>query len=390
MKNILAVAKYQLVRMVRDWRLMIMILSQPIVIAVVVGFMAYQEPEGMKIAVVNSIQSKYSNQLILELLEDDKLVVNELKEGGRELVLSGDYRAIININISPFELSGGTIKVYTDPTGGIATLAAKESISKAVANVATKMAREQLEVDLNSFDKKMRQNIPAEVGALLPSVEFDDFEQAELSLGFYDASNFKLKHFDYYASAIMVLLVFLVVLNSAGISITSDRENGTFERLSVTPFTKTDIIVGKAFSQFIVGLSVIIIGMLTLKLAFDISIGNYWLLSILSILSVACAVSLGLLVSAVTKTVVESIELAMYVFFVAVLTCGIITPSETAHEAYLVVKKALPFNYAVDASRKINMMGAKWYGIDNDLLILSGFTILFMVLAIVALRRGTK
>lgn len=390
MKNIFAVAKYQLVRMLRDWRLMIMILSQPIVIAVVVGLMAHQEPEGMKIAVVNAIQSKYSQRLIEELIDSDKLQITELKEGNKELVLNGGYRAVVSINVSPFENSGGTVKVYSDPIGGIASLSAREEIGKAVSNVATEMARDQLQIDLNSFDKNMRQNLPANVAAMLPGVEFDDFKQPELSLGFYDASTFKLQHFDYYASAIMVLLVFLVVLNTAGISITSDREKGTFERLSVTPFTKTDIIMGNALSQFAVGLSVIVIGMLTLKLVFNTSIGNVWLLSLLSVICVACAVNLGLLISAVTKTVVESVELAMYAFFMAVLTCGIITPSETAHNGYLLIKKYLPFSYAVTASREINMMNANWQNIASDIYILIVFTLLFMILAIWALRRGTK
>lgn len=390
MKNIVAVAKYQLVRMARDWRLMVMILSQPIVIAVVVGFMAYQEPDGMKIAVVNTIQSKYSQKLVDELRESDGLNLTELKEGGKELVLKNGYRAVVIINVSPFENSGGSVKVYSDPVGGIASLAAKEAISKAVSTVARDMAKEQLEVDVNSFDAKMRQNLPSNIAAMLPQVELDDFKQTELSLGFYDATDFDLQHFDYYASAIMVLLVFLVVLNTAGISITSDREKGTFERLSVTPFTKTDIIMGNALSQFVIGLSVIIIGMLTLKLVFAISIGNFWLLSLLSVICVACAVNLGLLISAITKTVVESVELAMYAFFMAVLTCGIITPSETAHGAYLFLKKYLPFSYAVTASREINMMNANWQDIASDIYVLIVFTVIFMISAIWALRRGTK
>ncbi|OQB06684.1 MAG: Inner membrane transport permease YbhR [bacterium ADurb.Bin212] len=390
MKNIVAVAKYQLVRMARDWRLMVMILSQPIVIAVVVGFMAYQEPDGMKIAVANTIQSKYSQKLVDELRESDGLNLTELKEGGKELVLKNGYRAVVIIDVSPFENSGGSVKVYSDPVGGIASLAAKEAISKAVSTVARDMAKEQLEVDVNSFDAKMRQNLPSNIAAMLPQVELDDFKQTELSLGFYDATDFDLQHFDYYASAIMVLLVFLVVLNTAGISITSDREKGTFERLSVTPFTKTDIIMGNALSQFVIGLSVIIIGMLTLKLVFAISIGSFWLLSLLSVICVACAVNLGLLISAITKTVVESVELAMYAFFMAVLTCGIITPSETAHGAYLFLKKYLPFSYAVTASREINMMNANWQDIASDIYVLIVFTVIFMISAIWALRRGTK
>ena len=123
---------------------------------------------------------------------------------------------------------------------------------------------------------------------------------------------------------------------------------------------------------------------------FGITIGSIWLIILIDVLVVMTAVALGLLISSITYTVVESVELAMYIFFVSVLTSGIVSPKEVHFPLYNYFIKIIPFSYAVDASRRVNMAGAEWSHVANNIYILLGFFIVFMLLSAILLRREAR
>lgn len=131
-------------------------------------------------------------------------------------------------------------------------------------------------------------------------------------------------------------------------------------------------------------------GLASLYLIFSITIGDLAVLSVLGTLIVMVAVALGLFISAITKSVAESVQLAMYVFFITFLTCGLNAPTETVHPILLAFMTATPFYYAVDGARRVNMLDAGWADIWANLAILFGFFLLFLILSIIMLRKESK
>jgi ABC-type uncharacterized transport system permease subunit len=80
----------------------------------------------------------------------------------------------------------------------------------------------------------------------------------------------------------------------------------------------------------------------------------------------------------------------MYAFFIAVLTSGIISPTEVGHQTFVNLKKILPFYYAIEASRRINLADAGWAQISTNVYYLGGFVIIFIILSILLLRREAR
>ena len=181
-----------------------------------------------------------------------------------------------------------------------------------------------------------------------------------------------------------------MVLNLSGISITSDRVQGTFERLAVTPYSKISIVGGKVLAQTLIGLCVAGIGLLSFHFLFHMVISNLWLVGLINILTVLTAVAMGLFISTITKSVVESVQLAMYTFFVLFLTSGLNGPIESVHPIFLKIMQMTPIYYAVDASRRVNMLGAGWADVSLNLIILVTFFIGFLALAMSLLRKEIK
>ena len=357
MKNFLTIAYYELKRILRNPRLMLIVISQPIVIALIVGLVSYQDPKDIKIGLRNQNKNQFSQQLENKLKASDKLKISDYQKVDENEIKLGKVRAFVVIDVKETDHVFGTISVLHDPTSGQVKFYIDGEVAQAMQNILKEIGGEQINA---------------------------------INLESKDVTPFNLKHFDNFASAMMVLLVILVVLNLSGISITTERVSGTFERLSVTPYSKMDIIFGKAIGQFLIGILVIILGISSLHLIFSISIGNIFLVALVNTLVTAIAVTLGLLISSITYTVVESIEVAMYAFFISVIATGILAPIETAYKYFPYVMKAMPFYYAVDASRRINMSGAGFAQIASNVYIMLGFFLGFLILSIIFLRREAK
>jgi len=350
--KLLTIAYYELKRLIRDYRLIIIIISQPIVIALIVGLLSYQDPKDIQIGLIDKNPNNYSNQISQELKENDKFQIKEYSKVDDEEIKNGRIRAFVILDIDDVNVPRGQIEILNDPAGETIKFFVEGGVAKAVADTNEKI--EAINISTN------------------------------------DLTPFKIKHFDYFASAMMVLLILLVVINLSSISITSERIQGTFERLFVTPYTKFDVIFGKALAQFGIGIFVAFVGTLSLYLMFGINIGNIGLIILINALAVATSVTLGLFISSITYTVVESVELAMYAFFISVLTTGIIAPMETAYKYFPYAMKINPFYYAVDASRRINMANASWPDISTNIYILAAFLLCFLMLSILLLRREAK
>lgn len=329
MKNLLVLTKYELKRIFRNRRLLIIVFSQPFIIAIIVGLLAHHNPTDLKTAIVVNNPNVVTETYVEQLNDDDRLAIQG--QGSISDIRKGTLRAVITVTGSEAGISA--LDIQQDPVLGPYRAVLKESALDA----------------FNATSDKLQLG-----RSLIPITT-------------QDATTKDLQYFDYYASAIMVLLVLLVVLNIAGISITSEKSSGTFERLAVTPYSKLSIVGSKALAQFIIGFFVLGVGLASLYPIFSITVGNLLVLSALGVLIVMVAVSIGLFISAITKSV-----------------------AETVHPTLLAFMTATPFYYAVDGARRINMLDAGWEDVWMNLAILFGFFLLFIALSIMMLRKESK
>lgn len=368
--KVLIIAYFEIKKLFRDWRLMVIVASQPIVIAALVGLMAYQSPTDVKIGIVDQSPGYYSQLLQDELISQKDLNLVSYSNVDENEIKEGHLRGFIEIKIDDQDLSAAAVNFYNDPSGRFVAFIAEPEITEAITTISKKIIADNLQT--------------------AHSILITQNQLNPIALKTTDVTPFDLKFFDYYGSAMMVLMIVLVVVNLSAISITGERIQGTFERLFVTPYTKSTVILGKALALFVIGVIVAFIGNLSMYLMFHVVIANVGLIAIIDILVVATSVALGLLVSTLTYTMVESVQLAMYLFFVAVLTTGIFSPLEATQNTLREIVKFIPFYYAVDASRRINMLDASWSQVSTNIYILLGSFVTFLILSIVFLRREAK
>ena len=199
-----------------------------------------------------------------------------------------------------------------------------------------------------------------------------------------------IEYFDRYSSGAIPLVIVLIFLLKAATSFSADRENGVLERLFSTPASRFKVLMAKIISNVLVGVFSLIAIILMLKFAFNAAIGSWWLVFLVSFIMAIASVSMGLLISVITKDLPSSIQFAFYTFFIIVLSSEFFFASENVHPYFSYASKINPLTYAISALRKVNLFNWGIVDIWEELVILLAFTVVYTATAIILVNRETK
>ena len=113
----------------------------------------------------------------------------------------------------------------------------------------------------------------------------------------------------------------------AALSVARERENGTFDQLLVTPFSPTEIMIGKAIPIMLIGLMQSTIVLLVALLWFQIPLaGSLLTLYAGLILFIIASVGLGLSISAVSANMQQAMLYTFMLVMPLILLSGLTTP----------------------------------------------------------------
>jgi ABC-type polysaccharide/polyol phosphate export permease len=102
------------------------------------------------------------------------------------------------------------------------------------------------------------------------------------------------------------------------------------------------------------------------------------------------ALSLGILVSSITYTIPESIQLASLTFYAFLILTQFLFDPSTMHPVLRFVSNIIPFTYSVKAMREINILNMGFVDVWPVVVILHGSLAVFSTLSILALNRKAK
>lgn len=348
------IAYYELKKMLRDVRWVVLFLIQPILVVVFLGLVTWQEPQNIKVSVYNASDNQVSAQFVQELRNKNRLdLVNaESAEEALSEVKNDKVRSAILININPAQ-PGSRVDLVENATLPEISGQVKEAVANAIQGTLSKYSLQNSPITLTQTTNADR----------------------------------NIKYFDYFLSALIVLLMIINCLNLSSTSITTERLEGTFERFFVTPYTKFQMIAGKVLSFLLVSIALSIITILTLKIIFNVSLGAIWLVLLINFLTGFAAISLGILISALTKTIRESMQVGVIAFYMTLILTPFLFTSETMYHYINKISLFVPFTYSVVAMREVNILGFNIHQVLFHLLILLFAGIAFLFSATLFLRR---
>ena len=188
------------------------------------------------------------------------------------------------------------------------------------------------------------------------------------------------------APAIMGMVFLLVCALMTAVSIVREKENGTMEVLLVSPVRPIKIIISKMVPFFILSCLDLTVILLIARFLLDVpmSSGIMPVVSV-SMLYIMLALALGLLVSTIAQTQVVAMLIAGMVMIVPVLMLsGMLFPTDNLPVVLRELSYIVPAKWYIDAMRKMMVMGLGFCDVLKEFAIMAVMT---AVLLIVALKK---
>jgi len=159
------------------------------------------------------------------------------------------------------------------------------------------------------------------------------------------------------ALAGMILVFVGTVATSLGV--VRERQSGTLEQLAVMPFRPVDIFVGKVLPYLVLAVVdmtlVIGAGILVFGVPFN---GNPLIFALGAALFLFVTLGVGVLISTVSETQGQAIQLALMTLLPQILLSGLIFPLDSIAWGVRWISYFLPLTYFVEISRGVLVRGA--------------------------------
>lgn len=190
-------------------------------------------------------------------------------------------------------------------------------------------------------------------------------------------------HFMFVPGVITLILILICALMTS-VTITREKEFGTMEVLLVSPLRPIQIILGKVMPYFILSFINVLLILLLSWLVFGLPVkGSMILLLAECMLYILMSLTLGILISTVSKTMQQAIFISLIgIMLPTILLSGFIYPIENMPKIYDYVSSILPPRYFIIIIKNIMIKGTGLMYIWKETLILIIMTLVFMRLSV--------
>jgi ABC-2 type transport system permease protein len=176
--------------------------------------------------------------------------------------------------------------------------------------------------------------------------------------------NETLNYKTFMVPGILVLLVTMITLFLSGMNIVREKEIGTLEQINVTPIKKSQFIIGKLFPFWILGMSILTIGLLIAKLVFNTPmLGSLWLMYGFTSIYILVILGIGLFISNFTDTQQQAMFIAWFFMVIFILMSGLFTPIESMPKWAQLITEFNPTKYFVEVLRMVMLKGSSFMDI---------------------------
>ncbi len=184
-----------------------------------------------------------------------------------------------------------------------------------------------------------------------------------------------------------VILTMTMMLMTA-LALVRERERGTFEFLIATPVHRVEVMLGKILPYLGVGFVQVALVLALGVLLFAVPIrGSLAELSVGTLPFLASMLAMGLVVSAVSRSQFQAMQLSFFFFLPSMLLSGFMFPFEAMPEAAQWIGSALPLTHYLRIVRGIVLKGASLASLGGELAAIGAFFAVALALASLTFRK---
>src|SRR5260370_16624283 len=177
-----------------------------------------------------------------------------------------------------------------------------------------------------------------------------------------------------------LILQFQTLLLTA-FAVVRDRERGTLAQLVVPPVKSCELILAKLLPFVVVAFGNVLLASAIGRFWFGVEFaGNYFLLLALAGLFVLSSLGLGLLISTVSQTQAQAMQMALFVMLPSIILSGFVFPREGMPHPIRELGLLIPLTYFLQILRGIILKAAAVEVLCPQFLPLPAFALIFFCL----------
>ena len=386
-RSIASVAQKEFLHILRDWRVLILILSLPPAFTLLLGHAFENAVIADAPALLrDSDQSPESQKLIERLRASRSFGWRDWTGAANAPVDLLHAGALAALEIPP---GWGRSLGNGDPLPLRLILDGTDTATAPQLRGAIQEALGQFQLDARD---EMVENLPEEVqelGKQLPEAVRKRFVSwmTPWSVESEILYNPKLKFIDFVIPGIVGLILQLLTVTLTACTIARERESGTLSQLLVTPLRRNEIVAGKVIPHLIISILLITATLATGHFHFHVEYRSLPLTSLLCLLFLLCSLGTGLLISAFCQTQTQAIQFAVFYLFPVFPLSGAFAPLDQLPAEIQKLSQVFPLTHFCHAFRMVSLAHAGMASILGDLIFLLVGAVVTCLGAALLLRR---
>jgi len=228
---------------------------------------------------------------------------------------------------------------------------------------------------VNASNVLRAQSIEAYVKAIMARVVTEDLKltapTSPLQFDLRILYNPTMRTAVFMVPGVMAMLICLITILLTSMSVSKEKETGTFEMLISAPVTSKEIIFGKTLPYVILGISNIPLILGVAILGFGVPMrGNFLVLLIASFIFVCVTVAIGTFISTITRSQQQSMMAGFLFLFPAIQLSGLMFPLENMPDWMKLLAYINPLTHFLAVLRNIMLKGGDAQMVTQHLAIL--------------------
>jgi len=362
----LAMARKEVVQILRDTRSLIIVVIMPVILVLLFGYGVNLDQKHLPIYVWDREGSQESQDLLKRFQASDYFDVIRVVNSYPELLRAIDDGRIRMALVIPWNFSQAV-----HDGGGTAVQALVDATDDNTANVAMGYAQAIVQgyssqVQLEWLQQRGQAAQPPPLRVETRTWYNEDLESSAFII-----------------PGVLALVMSVIGAFLTSLTIAREWERGTMEQLVSTPVTPLEIMLGKLAPYFLIGMFDVVVCALLALYWFHVPFrGSFVALLISSALFMVVVLALGFFISVVAKNQLAASQMALLATFLpAFLLSGFLYAIEQMPVILQWITRFLPARYYVSLLKKIFLKGTATSLLYADLVPLTLFALVLTVLA---------
>ena len=370
LERIDALVRKEMIRLLRDWRTLIIALATPLLTLFLLGYAMHLNVDHIPAAVADMTLDARGRQFVDALAVSGSFdIVMHVADEGAVLRAIDEGRVKAGIVMPPglaTDIERGQAQVLVILDGSDALTV--QSGYTAAVSIAQALSMRLL------VEKVSRLGLRSEELPIQSSVRV--------------LYNPDMKDLVFLIPGLAAILMQFMSLNLTVMSVAREREAGTMEQILATPVRPAEFLIGKLLPNLLlttIGLVLVVgIGEFWFGVPFR---GNVWLFLWLSLLFMISGLGLGLVVSTIAQTQRQAQQITSMLLMLATLVTGFIYPRSAMPPVVQFIGGLIPLTYFTRIARGIFSKGIGLAFLWSDVVALSVYIVVAMVLAAATFRK---